>query len=367
MQFGELCVEPLLVEEDTVLWKRLDRGGFLTLVPNSREVLKFVNVTIGKEVYSAVVEEDEQVSHHWLSSLLRLVECKSGLNQEGTCFDANQWKVDSSTRVSNGFDKMEARNCHDRHKVGVKPARKSFRFDKGESKKDRLGVSFRLGRKEYHKVGKSGFLTWKIEVFWFRNQVSKKEDQKKGRGGYHRTLEGSVAHLWPNTIPISNISIDLRNSSGRSSKGPSSISESASSEPTLKGHGSLMLDHEYNSGTETVFNEGLIVVDPTSHSGTSSNGDQRTAEDVPSMIAPSVSTPVLPKSKRGGKKKGAPKSHLMQTRWSDGINQGNGVDKEKSITEKWNLEVEVAKMIEEGYARGFFFKAKYGWNIWQQD
>ncbi|KAI9195121.1 hypothetical protein LWI28_011891 [Acer negundo] len=74
------------------------------------------------------------------------------------------------------------------------------------------------------------------------------------------------------------------------------------------------------------------------------------------MTVPSTSTLVIPKSKRGGKKKGAPKSHSMKRRWSDRINQGYGFEGEKSISEKWNLEVEVAKMIEEGYARGFFSK-----------
>ncbi|KAI9195244.1 hypothetical protein LWI28_013110 [Acer negundo] len=72
-----------------------------------------VNVTIGKKVFSAAVEEDEQVSHHWLSNLLGLVEYKSGLNQEGTCFDVNQRKVDFLTRISSGIDRMEARKCHD--------------------------------------------------------------------------------------------------------------------------------------------------------------------------------------------------------------------------------------------------------------
>ena len=44
-----------MVEEDMVLRKRLDRGRFLSLIPNSSVVLKSVKVSIEKKVYSVVV------------------------------------------------------------------------------------------------------------------------------------------------------------------------------------------------------------------------------------------------------------------------------------------------------------------------
>ncbi|KAI9185723.1 hypothetical protein LWI28_010133 [Acer negundo] len=68
-----------------------------------------------------------------------------------------------------------------------------------------------------------------------------------------------------------------------------------------------------------------------------------------------MSTPTMPKSKKGGKKSGLAMCHSMKSKF-DRTSQEKGNRVENSINEKWNLEVKVAKMIKKGYARGFFFR-----------
>ncbi|TXG70606.1 hypothetical protein EZV62_005541 [Acer yangbiense] len=341
---------------------------------------KSINVAIGNKVFSAVVEEDEQVSHQWLSSLLGLVECKSSLKQGETGFDA---RVDSSSRGRVGIDRMEAKVYHDWQVVGEKPAKKSFRPDKGECKKDGIGVSFRLDRQECHKKGKSGFLDFENREYMVsrkgelkgRSEKGKERMPQKTRGRRSPPLgngkliigEGTLESGWEALAARHRIQtlkrrdfqifIGRKESARKSSKWPSSNSGSAYSEPTTGENGSLMLDQVQNTGG--IQAEGLSIGDPNSYMGLSkviTNEEQRIEEAASLTIAPSVRTPTLSKAKIGGKRKGVTKSHTMQTRWSNKINQDKGKDGETDRSEKWNLEVEVTKMVEEGYARGFFSK-----------
>ncbi|KAK0577648.1 hypothetical protein LWI29_036476 [Acer saccharum] len=155
-----------------------------------------VNVLIGSQVFLAVVEEAEHVSHSWLSSLLGLVECKSGLNLDGDCFDANLWEEASHVRDRDKLDRRAAKNYHEREKVSEKPAGRSFRSDKEEFKKDGLGDFVREGKKASYKVGKQVHFGSENRTSTFRNPVSIKASQKKGRKVHLSFLEENLYSLW---------------------------------------------------------------------------------------------------------------------------------------------------------------------------
>ncbi|KAK1582286.1 hypothetical protein Q3G72_013665 [Acer saccharum] len=299
-----------------------------------------VNVLIGSQVFPAVVEEAEHVSHSWLSSLLGLVECKSGLNLDGDCFDANLWEEASHVRDRDKLDRRAAKNYHEREKVSEKPTGRSFRSDKEEFKKDGLGDFVREGKKASYKVGKQVHFGFENRTSTFRNPGLKGECSKMSQLDFGPVILHRLFR--PNSIPISNIYIDLRNSSNRSPFGPTSNSDSSG--PISSGQGLQMLVVESGTQAESGFDEG--------------NGVMQSVKDATIAIIPSVSTPAMPKSKRGGKKLGIPKCHSMKTRWFERIRQEKGNEVETPVCEKWNLEVEVAKMIKEGYARGFFSKKK---------
>ncbi|KAK3222042.1 hypothetical protein Dsin_009067 [Dipteronia sinensis] len=165
-----------------------------------------------------------------------------------------------------------------------------------------------------------------------------RECSKVGQSGGVSAYPNGPAR--PSMVPISNISIDLTNSSYRTLKGPTFPSAFDSSGPQDSGHESLLLDHHQVIGNRGGSISGSVTIEP------------EVQTNVNSEIVPFVYTPAKPKAKRVGKNIGASKCHAMITRGSDKLNKGWETTEENQLKDKWNLEVEITNMVEEGYARG---------------
>ncbi|KAK3212283.1 hypothetical protein Dsin_016989 [Dipteronia sinensis] len=133
VKFGGLFGEPLMVDKESCLRRRVDRVRFLAIIQTFRTVPRVVNMVIRKEVFlAAVMEETEPVPYSWLSNLLGLTE-SSNLNSPlvGERFGVNHREKSCSVQIV-------ATDCRDGLVVGEKPIWQRKRTDLGDNKGDEV-------------------------------------------------------------------------------------------------------------------------------------------------------------------------------------------------------------------------------------
>ncbi|KAK1578672.1 hypothetical protein Q3G72_032227 [Acer saccharum] len=95
VKLGWVIGEPLLVDEDTISRKRLDKGRILVLVQQQEMVSSYVKVDVGRGSFSITVKEEEtQVCSKWIEQFL-------GLQMEDT-FRKNDYGSEEEERETIG-------------------------------------------------------------------------------------------------------------------------------------------------------------------------------------------------------------------------------------------------------------------------
>ncbi|KAK1568514.1 hypothetical protein Q3G72_025351 [Acer saccharum] len=344
MKFGGLFCEPLLVEEESCLKRRADKGRFLALIKNFRTVPKVVNVVIEKEVFP----ETKLVPYSWLSNLLGLSDSLN-LNSPpvGERFGVNHKEESCSIQI------------------GEKPIWKRKRTDLGDNIGEEVQVSLRNGKSE---ADNSGNLV-NYCLYENRDIGLVKEGDYRGRLVSGLDVNGPLVCLSVDTSS-DNVVGDYGRNKNRVVHDPKLhpyVGFNTTQAEDIISDLSHHLDKELGEDNgvlednqiEALLGEaqpdernGVKMVDNNSKSTPSKHHD---------------SLPVTAKKKRGGKRANQQINHNMTTKRSDRISQSKGgeavgFNRDMFIKEDivpmvkkayWNLRDKIAKVIKVRKVLGF--------------